>query len=132
MAHESQGAGFAIPGLAASNINAGAAVSLVGAVVPGSAQDEKYYTATSSKPVAGVARATALGGKPVDVQLLGVVKMRAAASIGAGAPVGPVSGVATDAIGLTPSGGAQAGMLLTNAAAGDIVPVLLRQQLFIL
>jgi hypothetical protein len=131
MAYETESQNITLQGLAASNINAGAAVALVGAVTAGSAADEKYQTATVAKQIAGVARATALAGRAVDVHMFGVVKCLAAASIGAGAPVGPVSGGST-ALGIVASGSQKVGWSLVNAAAGDLFSVRLEPGVFIL
>jgi hypothetical protein len=117
---------FAISGLAASNINAGFPVTLVGAVTAGSAADEKYQHATIGKVIVGVARATALAGKAVDVQVFGVVKAVAAASLGAGQSIGPISGGSSMSF-VTGASNVAVGISLTNAAAGDLFPVLLRQ-----
>jgi hypothetical protein len=128
MAHEVQN--WAIPGLAASNINAGMPVTIAGLVNGGSGAG--FYQATSTKQVIGVARASAAQGKAVEVAVDGIVKCRAAASLGAGAVVGPVSGVATDAVGPLASGFPAVGVAVDSAAAGDIFSVLLRQQQFVL
>ena len=128
MAHEVQN--WAIPGLAASNINAGMPVTIAGLVNAGSGPG--FYQATSTRGVIGVARATALQGKPVEVAVDGIVKCRAAASLGAGAIVGPVTGVATDAVTFLASGFPAVGVAVEPAAAGDIFSVLLRQQQFVL
>jgi hypothetical protein len=117
---------FALSGLAASNINAGFPVTLVGAVTAGSAADEKYQTATIGKVVVGVARATALAGRAVDIQVFGVVKVPAAASLGAGANIGPISGGSSMSF-ITGASNPYVGIALTNAgAAGDLISILLR------
>lgn len=75
---------------AASVINAGQPVAMLGALTPASALDETIVPAGSvNVAVLGVARATvATVGMPVDVDLGGYVKAIAGASLGAGAYVG--------------------------------------------
>lgn len=124
---------FAISGRAASNINAGMPITLVGAVTPGSALNDVYQHATLAKLIVGVARATALAGKAVDVQIHGVVKVKAGASVGPGQPIGPVSGGSNPALltlGSVPVAGV--GISLTGGAAGEFISVLLRPGTFTL
>jgi hypothetical protein len=115
---------FAVSGLAASNIQAGFPVALVGQVTAGSAADERYQQATIGKGLVGVARATALAGRAVDVQITGVVKVRAAASLAAGSFIGPISGGSSMSF-VTGASNPVVGIALNNAAAGDLFPVLL-------
>lgn len=122
---------FAIPGRAASAINAQSPVALLGAVNAASALDNAVIQATTTALIFGVARASAARGAPVQIDVEGVVKCRAAASFGAGAPVGPASGVATD--GLVPIALAAAasqiknivGYAMENEVAGNIFSVYL-------
>lgn len=133
---------FSLTAFAASAINAGQPVALVGAVTPGSALSETVVPAGSvNVDVFGVARATAAVGGAVDVDLAGVVKAIAAASIGAGARV--VVGTTTGRlVPLIPSGlstslgsalGAQGlrfavGVALVSAVDADIFTILLKPE----
>lgn len=133
MAHEISR--WAIPGRAASAISAGAAVSLVGAVNPASSIDNAYITATTTADISGLCRASVAQGKALEIDVEGVGKFRAAASLGAGAQVGPASGVATDAlvpmamtVGSAVFGRFKVGQALEAAVAGDIFSVLIKPE----
>lgn len=111
--------------IAASAVNMGQPVALLGAVTPGSAVDLKVVPAASLNIDAiGIARATqATVGLPVQVVVQGVAKVLAGASIGQGAriAVGSTNGVvAQSALGAVASNVKFAvGRALVNAAAGD-------------
>lgn len=131
MAHEISR--WAVPGRAASAINAGAAVALVGAINAASAGDNLYIRATTTAQIMGLSRASVAQGQALEVDVEGVGKARAAASLGAGAFVGPASGVATDGlvpmaltVGSAMFGRVKLGQALENAAAGDIFSVFIQ------
>lgn len=122
---------------AASAVNAGQPVVLLGALTPGSALDETVVPAGSwNLDVLGVARATvATVGMPVTVDLApGFVKAIAAASLGAGArvAVGSTNGrlvpVAPAFTGSTAAVKAVVGVAEVNAVDGDIFTVLLKPE----
>lgn len=129
-----------LTGLAASVINAGQPVALVGAVTPASSRDEVVIPAASLNiDVFGVARSTQpTYGFPVDIVVEGVVKCVAAASLGAGVrvavgstngkliplhPSGPIDTATTPVVAQPPR--FVVGRALTAAVAGDTFSVLL-------
>lgn len=122
MAYEGQGNAFDISQRAASAIQAYQAVT--NALVAGSQLDDSVIPGASGAAILGVARASHAQGDAANVQTFGVVKMKAGASIGAGANlvVGSLGLVALVAASAPIS---TVGKALVNAAAGDIFSVLL-------
>jgi len=121
---------------AASAVNAGQPVMLLGALTPGSAVNETIVPAGSSNlDVLGVARASVAAGGAVDVDLPpGFVKVIAAASLGAGArvAVGSTNGRVVPAAlafsGSTAAVKAVVGIAETSAVDGDIFTIQLRPE----
>jgi len=124
--------------LAASAVSAMQPVAMLGAVTAGSARDEAVQAAPSYNifPL-GVARASALAGGVVTVDLDGWVKCIAAASLGAGAPVavgstnGVIIPVAVTAAGPTAPPRFILGFAEDNAAAADVTTVRLAPQFLV-
>lgn len=132
MAFELESQSESLAFIAASAVNAGQPVALVGAVNAASAQDLKVIPAASCNIDAiGIARATqATVGLPVKVVVRGVTKALAGASIGMGARVivGSTNGVV--AVGTLNAVASnvrfQIGRALVNAASGDLFSVWLQ------
>ncbi len=122
MAYEGQGNAFAIPQRAASAIQMYQAVT--NSFVAGSQLDDSVIPAASGGAILGVTRASHAQGDACEVITYGVVKMKAGASLGAGAAiaVGSLGLVAVPAASQPIS---SVGKALVNAAAGDIFAVLL-------
>jgi hypothetical protein len=133
MAYENSN--FSITARAASAINAHQPVAYVGAVTPGSAVDELVVPVGSLNiDVLGVSRATvATVGMPVTIDLPpGLVKVIAAASLGAGSrvAVGSTNGrLVPVALGAVASQVKHSvGVAVLNASDGDIFTVLLKPE----
>ena len=110
-------------------------VAMLGAVTAASALDETVVPViTNTVAFLGVARASAAIGAAVDVDLApGFVKVVAAASIGAGAPVGNNNGATYAVVPIAAASiGAKAlGFAEVNAAAGDVFTVRLDPNAFL-
>lgn len=120
MAYEGQGNAFAIPQRAASAVQMYQAVT--NAFVAGSQLDDSVIPAASGNAILGVTRASHAQGDAVEVITFGVVKMKAGASMGAGAPV-VVGSLGAIAILAASAPLSTVGKALTNAVAGDIFSV---------
>jgi hypothetical protein len=126
MAHAQLGGGARPPLVAASQILPYQPIS----ILPGSPGENALPAASVNRYPFGICQATVASGAPVTYWVPGDVgKMQAAASMGAGAQVG-VTATTGLQVGPLAVGGASAGIeryavgvLLKQAAAGDIIPV---------
>ena len=127
MAHETQSKSYIFSGRAASAIQPYGVLSFP----VGSGIDYGLVPAVgASSPAFGVSRASHAVGEAAECITYGEAKVRALASIGAGAIVGPGAagsiGVIVSVAGVATGVTAGVGVAVTNAAAGDIFTILVR------
>lgn len=121
MAYEGQGKAQV---LSQRNASAVLAYQAVGALAAGSQLDDTVIPAASGGAILGVTRASHAANDACEVIVLGVAKMIAGASLGAGAAlaVGSQGKVVVPAASAPIS---SVGKSLTNGVAGDIIAVFL-------
>lgn len=127
MAHETQAKSYTFSGRAASAIQPYGVLCFP----VGSGIDYGLVPAVAgSSPVFGVSRASAAVGDAAMCITYGEAKVRALASLGAGAIVGPGAAGSIGVVPLTaasaPTLTANVGVAVQNAAAGDIFTILVR------